>query len=121
MVQDSPAGERREPLTYCFDLDGTLCTNTNGSYENAVPFPESIAVVNRLHEEGHRIVIFTARGTTTGIDWRAVTERQLAAWGVRYHELMLGKPFAHVYIDDRAINALLWQRGGFSLLLPDPE
>ena len=39
-----------KPLTYCFDLDGTLCTNTEGGYENAAPCPRAIEVVNRLYE-----------------------------------------------------------------------
>lgn len=90
--------------TYCFDLDGTLCTNTEGAYELAVPFFDRIQKVNELFENGSQIFIFTARGTVTGIDWRALTEEQLEKWGVKYHELQLGKPFAHIYIDDRAIN-----------------
>ncbi|MBV9818689.1 MAG: hypothetical protein JOZ07_10100 [Solirubrobacterales bacterium] len=53
----------------CFDLDGTLCTNTGGDHDGAEPFPWAIARVNRLAAEGHRIVVFTARGTATGIDW----------------------------------------------------
>lgn len=89
---------------YCFDLDGTLCTNTKGAYEAAVPFFDRIQKVNELFENGSRIFIFTARGTVTGIDWRALTEVQLKKWGVKYHELQLGKPFAHIYIDDRGIS-----------------
>jgi hypothetical protein len=89
---------------YCFDLDGTLCTNTDGDYESAVPFPGRISKVNALYEEGSNILIYTARGTVTGIDWRTLTEKQLAEWGVKYHELRLGKPFADVYIDDRAMS-----------------
>jgi hypothetical protein len=90
---------------YCIDIDGTLCTNTEGSYEEAQPFPDRIAQVNRLYEEGHIITLFTARGSTTGIDWRVLTEEQMSVWGVRYHELILGKPFAHVYVDDRGVHA----------------
>jgi hypothetical protein len=89
---------------YCFDLDGTLCTNTEGEYESAVPFQGRISKVNALYEEGNNILIYTARGTVTGIDWRKLTEKQLSLWGVKYHELRLGKPFADVYIDDRAIS-----------------
>ena len=89
---------------YCFDLDGTLCTNTEGEYESAIPFPERISKVNALYEGGSNILIYTARGTVTGIDWRPLTEKQLAEWGVKYHELRLGKPFADVYIDDRAMS-----------------
>ena len=97
--------------TYCFDLDGTLCTNTEGEYEAARPQPWAIERVNALKRAGHTIVIFTARGTTTGIDWRPETERQLAEWGVEYDELILGKPYADVYVDDKALHADAWRYG----------
>src|SRR3954471_3423584 len=97
--------------TYCFDLDGTLCTNPGGEYESARPQPWAIERVNTLKRAGHRVVIFTARGTTTGIDWRSQTEAQLADWGVEYDELILGKPYADVYIDDKALHADAWRYG----------
>jgi SAM-dependent methyltransferase len=96
-------------MIYCFDIDGTLCTNTEGDYEKAEPFTDHIARVNALHALGHRIILFTARGSTTGIDWRARTEEQLARWGVRYHELLLGKPRADVYVDDKGLSVEAWR------------
>lgn len=105
-------------MIYCFDVDGTLCTNTEGEYEKAVPFPEVIEQVNRLYDEGHEILLLTARGSTTNIDWRTTTERQLQEWGVKYHRLYLGKPTAHVYIDDKAINLADWVKQGFDARLP---
>jgi hypothetical protein len=93
---------------YCFDIDGTICTNTEGDYENAKPFPDAITLINSLHRQGNRIILQTARGFTTKIDWRAVTENQLKEWGLNYHELYFSKPTADVYIDDKAINAYKW-------------
>jgi len=90
-------------MIYCFDIDGTLCTNTDGAYETAQPRLEIIACVNALYGEGHRIVLYTARGSTTDVDWRLLTEQQLAEWGVRYHELCFGKPNADVFIDDKGL------------------
>ena len=63
--------------TYCFDIDGTICSNTDGDYENAKPFSSRIELVNKLFHEGHNIVYFTARGSTTGIDWKDFTKNQL--------------------------------------------
>jgi hypothetical protein len=40
------------------------------------------------------------RGYVTGIDWTNLTKNQLTSWGVKHHELILGKPFADIYIDD---------------------
>ena len=107
-------------MIYCFDIDGTLCTNTDGDYEQAVLFPEPIAQVNRLHEAGHTIYLYTARGATTGIDWRELTERQLSEWGVEYDALYFGKPTADVYVDDRAVNSAQWKATGYAqLTLPE--
>jgi branched-subunit amino acid aminotransferase/4-amino-4-deoxychorismate lyase len=102
---------RNRQKTICFDLDGTLCTNTFGDYEAAEPLPWAIARVNALAEAGHRIIVFTARGTATGIDWDSVTRGQLERWGVRYDELQFGKPSADVYVDDRGVHTDAWHAG----------
>ena len=70
-----------------------------------------IEQVNALYDEGHTINLFTARGTTTGIDWREVTAAQMKDWKVKFHELIMGKPHADVYVDDKAINISDWLRG----------
>jgi len=66
---------------------------------------KNISKINELYKDGHTIVYWTARGTTTGIDWREVTEKQFSEWGVRYHELKFGKPNYDLFIDDKNINA----------------
>ena len=104
-------------MLYCFDIDGTLCTNTHGDYSRARPFYEVIAQINRLYDEGHRILLYTARGATTGIDWRELTKLQLKEWNVRYHALYMGKPTADVYIDDKAMNLNDWRNNGFCINL----
>ena len=38
-------------MIYCFDLDGTLCTDTFGEYNNAEPLLERIDFVNKLYEK----------------------------------------------------------------------
>ena len=96
-------------MIYCFDIDGTICSNTDGEYEAGEPNHEMIAEVNRLYSEGHTIVMHTARGSTTGLDWRDLTARQLDDWGVRYHALHMGKPMADIYVDDKAINVEDWK------------
>ena len=47
--------------TICFDLDGVLCSQMDGNYEDAVPHQQAISLVNKLYDKGHRIVIHTAR------------------------------------------------------------
>jgi phosphoglycolate phosphatase-like HAD superfamily hydrolase len=90
--------------TYCFDLDGTLCSNESLDYNEAKPFVDRIAMVNKLYDDGHTILIETARGSVSGVNWRDITEAQLNNWGVKHHTLRVGvKLAADIYIDDKAI------------------
>jgi hypothetical protein len=91
-------------MIYCFDIDGTICSLTDGKYKKAKPIPNRIKLVNKLYDAGNTILYFTARGSTTGIDWREITKNQLEAWGAKYHELHLGKPHYDVYVGDKALN-----------------
>lgn len=93
----------RTVAIYCFDLDGTLCKTINNDYKNSAPLFDRIDIVNQLANKGNRIIIFTARGATSGLDWTSITKQQLSDWGVLHHELILGKPGADFYIDDKAI------------------
>jgi len=101
-------------MIYVIDIDGTICTKTDGDYENAKPFNERIKKINSLYENGHTIVYFTARGMRRSQDnpskaYEACfeqTKNQLDNWGAKYHRIVLGKPFADVYIDDKGINDL---------------
>lgn len=96
----------------CIDLDGTICTlqNKKGDYENAEPNKDAIETINGWHDDGHHIIIFTARRMRTHegdvqkviLDIGKLTVDWLERHGVRYHELIFGKPYAHVYIDDLA-------------------
>jgi|TARA_R110000744_G_scaffold200343_10_gene319469 hypothetical protein len=98
-------------VTYVFDIDGTICTNSDGNYDYAEPLSERIEAVNSLYDEGHTIVFQTARGMgrTNNNQLSAYalfydyTMQQLKSWGVKYHNLYLGKPAGDIYIDDKGI------------------
>ena len=45
---------------YCFDIDGTLCSQVNGNYAQAEPYSDWVSSVNALFHAGNRIVFFTA-------------------------------------------------------------
>lgn len=90
-------------MKYVIDLDGTLCTQEQ-DYSKAQPFMDRISKVNQLHDLGNKIVIFTARGSESGIDWKEVTYKQLLSWNVNFDDLIFGKPSADYYIDDRNLN-----------------
>jgi len=90
-------------MTYCFDVDGTICTITeNHEYHKAIPVPQMIKKINKLYDEGHTIKIATARGQVSGEKYHELTSEQLEEWGVKYHELF-DKPSADFYIDDKAM------------------
>jgi CMP-N,N'-diacetyllegionaminic acid synthase len=90
-------------VIYCIDIDGTICATIGTDYAGAQPIERRIAYVNRLFDEGHEIIFFTARGSLHGIDHEELTKSQLASWGVKYNRLQMGKPAADAYVDDRAI------------------
>lgn len=102
---DRPLAKTPAPKTFVIDIDGVIASLTPGNdYRLAQPLTDTIAAINRLHEAGHRIILFTARGSGTGLDWQVVTRGQMEAWGVRHHELRFGKPAGDYYIDDRLLS-----------------
>ena len=92
----------------CVDIDETICSyeGVKREYSNASPILDNIQKINQLFEEGHKIIYWTARGSTTGIDWSELTIEQLQRWGAKHNEVMFGKPYYDLFIDDKAINTL---------------
>ncbi len=92
---------------FCFDIDGVIATLVkDNNYADAGPRESTIDKINKLFDQGNKIVLFTARGYETGINWEEITKTQMMEWGVKYHEIYFGKPSADYYIDDKAINIL---------------
>lgn len=91
--------------TYAIDIDGTLCTHEK-DYSKARPYKQRIETVNKLYDLGHKIILHTGRGGTTGKNWQKVTEKQLSNWGVKYHKLYFKGFYYDYWIDDRACNCM---------------
>ena len=105
--------------TYCVDIDGTICSPTVGrDYHKAKPWKNRIRRINKLYDDGHKIIYFTARamGRFSGHPHTIaaqkakevlfeLTQKQLKDWGVKYHELIMGKPHADYFIDEKGINS----------------
>jgi hypothetical protein len=97
---------------YVFDIDGTICSNTFGEYEKAEPIKARINTINNLYDSGNTIIFQSARGMGSSGNnsqlamekWRDYTISQLKEWGVRYHQLFLGKPAGDIYVDDKGQN-----------------
>jgi cobalamin biosynthesis Co2+ chelatase CbiK len=69
-----------------------------------LPLISRITRVNSLYDSGHTVIFLTARGAISGVDYQSLTERQLLEWGVKFHKLYMGKPFADYYIDDKGLS-----------------
>jgi hypothetical protein len=86
-----------KPWIISVDLDGLLCKScSSDKYPNAEPIVENINKVNVLYDLGHRIIIYTARG------WYLydITSEWLGRKQVKYNQLVMGKLYAHAYLDD---------------------
>ncbi len=101
------------PKTLVIDLDGTICSCEKfENYPLAVPFQDVIDKVNKLHESGWEIIIFTARGMDTfkgdankaNSYLRKMTEFWLNENKVQYTKLVFGKPSGDLYVDDKGIS-----------------
>ena len=104
------------------DIDDTICrrgthnTDTNDDsdkyshsnldYKKSIPYKNRINKINRLYDEGHIIVYWTARGSLTNINWFNITYKQLTEWGCKFNELRMGKPAYDVLIDDKSFNSV---------------
>ena len=97
------------------DIDGTICNTTHDkgqwNYKECTPMQERISYINKLYDQGHTIVYWTARGSSTPDDkgrilWlKKLTEAHLEEWGAKYHILSVAeKPDYDLYIDDKSIN-----------------
>jgi len=101
-------------LTYVFDLDNTLVTYPveHGDYSSVKPIIKMINLLKKLKENGHYIIIYTARrmkthGGKVGAvikDIGRITLDTLDKFEIPYDELIFGKPLGDIYIDDRAYN-----------------
>jgi CMP-N,N'-diacetyllegionaminic acid synthase len=99
---------------FVFDIDGVIAIKREDlDYSLARPNEEMIQIINRLYDFGNEIVLFTARGFVTKKDWYAITEKQMADWHVKYHDLLMGKPNADYYVDDKNLSLdFLYQEFG---------
>lgn len=97
-------------MKYVIDIDGTICKSLT-DYESSIPIINRIKKINTFYDNGDTVIYFTARGmgrcgddpVAANTMFRELTESQLSQWGCKYHQLILGKPSADIYIDDRAV------------------
>ena len=96
-----------------FDLDGVICElkKPSESYSEVIPKKKVIQKMRNLKNEGHYLIIHTARhmrtceGNVAKVVEKIgkVTEEWLEKWNVPYDELIFGKPYGDIYIDDLGV------------------
>jgi len=87
-------------MIVAYDLDGTLSLELEDwkLYKHAPAVEGAIAELNVLKEQGHIIMIHTARFEND----REVTIKWLRENKVKYDILVLGKPRADLYVDNNS-------------------
>jgi uncharacterized HAD superfamily protein len=82
------------------DLDGTICTEEKTYSRSLAKIKDHAAdTINDLFDKGHTIIIYSAR---TWMEFE-MTSAWLKNQGIKYHQLIMGKPIGDVWIDDRAL------------------
>ncbi len=101
-----------------FDLDDVICKrdvegNNIEKYLTCEPILEMINIVNECYDSGNKIIIYTARGMSVfnkDVDLvyenlYELTYNHLKEWGVKFHELVMGKIHYDILIDDKALSS----------------
>ncbi len=101
------------------DLDGTIASlrKHNQDYSEVTPLPGVVEKLTTLKEDGHYLIIYSARhmktcqGDVTLVEQKIgkKTREWLSTYKIPYDELIFGKPYGHVYIDDLAIPFRGWE------------
>ena len=98
---------------FLFDLDNTICTTQKNYYKKSFPKKKIIKKINDLKLNGHTIKIFTSRYMGRNLEnskrvkkkYYNITMKQLLNWGLKFDELIMGKPTYDIYIDDKSYNS----------------
>ena len=106
--------EENDQRVALIDIDETICFYPNKRrYDLAEPSQENIAKINKLYDEGWKIIYWTARGGSEKSKKAAncyydFTWKQLESWGCKFHDLSTGTKGEHVkppydlVVDDKA-------------------
>jgi hypothetical protein len=88
-------------MNLIIDIDDTLLLYPNKTFENiidkynaAYPDHEEIRLLNERYNKGDLIILHTGRNW----DKYHFTKKQLEKFGIKHHELVMGKPQG-IYVD----------------------
>ncbi|MCB0395449.1 MAG: capsular biosynthesis protein [Flavobacteriales bacterium] len=105
-------------MRICIDLDGVIAKlkTADESYADLEPVPGAVEKLKQLKDNGHYIIIHTARHMKTCegnvgkvlMKLGKITLDWLEKHNVPYDEIYFGKPWAEIYIDDNALRFSSW-------------
>jgi uncharacterized HAD superfamily protein len=103
--------QKKKIKTYCFDIDGVICSTKGNDYKNSQPIYKSIRKINELYFSGNIILVFTSRFMGRSNDNAVLakkkgyqfTFKQLKKWELNFHKLIFGKPSFNIIIDDKSL------------------
>lgn len=92
------------------DIDDTIADysieDSKTDYYRARPIAINIDKINKLYDEGHTIIYYTARASVNKHrreEYTELTRRQLKEWGAKHHDLSVGdKPAYDLIICDKS-------------------
>ena len=91
------------------DIDGVIAQENENNYidySSVELIKGAKNCIEKLINEGHHIILYTARLECD----RQITEGWLYLCQIPYHELHFGKPYADIYIDDKALKFNNWNQ-----------
>ena len=97
--------------TMVVDVDDTILTTENRDYQNSMPVFGVVGKLREARAKGWHIILFTARGMGRSKGNIELVREEVIAevtsfcakWDVPYDEIMVGKPWAAMYVDDKAL------------------
>lgn len=104
-------------MRICLDLDGTVCENKldEQNYSEVLPQYKAVETIAKWREQGHYIVLQTARGMNTYksnegqiLGNMKYLYEWLEKWNIVVDEIRIGKPHCDVFIDDKGYRHTNW-------------
>jgi dTDP-glucose pyrophosphorylase len=110
---------------FCFDVDRTLVYDIIDS-EKMKMIEKNVIFLRHVFQNGAKVILHTARGMlsrngdliTIENELKPIIEHNLKTLEIPYHELILGKPYADFYIDDKGYNSFFDMYTSTGIYLP---
>ena len=98
--------------------------------ENVNPKPDAIETINKLHDEGNKIVLITSRDNFANVNARVETEKWLQKQGIKYDNLVTDVYSKYqacldnnveLFIDDSYKNCMEMASNGIEVFMVDAK